>query len=51
MVTDHTVTLSDLIPGMPYEFKIRSTNDMNDPPPHISNQIIWGYVGSFTTSP
>ena len=33
-----------------YEFRIRSTNDTNNPP-DLDSQIIWGYVGSFTTSP
>jgi len=50
MVTDHSLTLTDLDPDTDYEFKIRSTNDTNDPPA-IPGQIIWGYVGSFTTEP
>ena len=50
MVTDHTIILSELDANTPYEFKIRSTNDTNDPP-DINNQVIWGYVGSFTTEP
>ena len=48
MVTDHTIILSGLESNTKYKFKIRSTNDANDPPA-IPRQIIWGYVGSFTT--
>ena len=56
-VTDHTITLPvdcpecwPLDPNTWYEFRIRSTNDTNEPPA-VPSQIIWGYVGEFKTDP
>ena len=45
MVTEHSITLAGLDPEYfsDYEFKIRSNNDVNDPP-SVPGQIIWGYV-------
>jgi hypothetical protein len=45
MVTSHSITLTGLDSSTPYEFRIRSNNgDAN-----IPGEIIWGYVGDFTT--
>ncbi len=46
MVTSHSITLTGLDPNFSdsYEFRIRSTNDANDPPA-VPGEIIWGYVG------
>jgi len=48
MVTNHSITVSTLDSGTNYEFKIRSTNDTNDPP-DVNEQITWGYIGEFST--
>ncbi len=44
LVTEHSITLTGLDSNTPYEFKIRSSNGQS-----VVNEIIWGYVGSFTT--
>lgn len=44
--TEHTITLTNLDPCTPYEFRIRSSNGAQE-----VNEIIWGYVGSFTSPP
>ena len=50
MVTDHNaIELSlfePMVSGDKYELKIRSTNDVNDPPA-VPGQIIWGHIGMF----
>ncbi|MHC4397449.1 MAG: LamG-like jellyroll fold domain-containing protein [Planctomycetota bacterium] len=50
MVTSHSITLTGLDADTDYKFRIRSTNDANDPPV-VPGQIIWGYVGDFKTDP
>jgi hypothetical protein len=44
MVTSHSVLVSGLNSNTAYEFRIRSSNRID-----IANEIIWGYIGSFTT--
>lgn len=43
--TSHDVDLTGLSSGQAYEFKIRSNNGTTSVP----GEIIWGYVGEFTT--
>ena len=46
MVTIHSINISSLEPETTYEFRIRSKNGETEVP----DQIVWGYVGSFTTA-
>ena len=50
MVMDHHKTITLNPNYTDYEFRIRSTNDVNNPP-DVNSQIIWGYVDSFITAP
>jgi hypothetical protein len=45
MVTSHSLTLDELNANKDYEFKIRSNNGNTN----IPGEVIWGYVGKFTT--